>query len=242
MNTHTKHVLIVDDEPNVRLMFRTALEAAGYEVGEAEDGPSGLERLQRSSSDLVLLDLKMPGPNGLDVLRSIRDAGNDVPVVFVTAHGTIPDAVAAMKLGAIDFLTKPLTPEVLRRVVEEVVRRDEPPPIEHIAGRSAKVLISTPVVDMTAAKRALNLRDFDRAARLIEEALDLNEHSAEAHTLLGLVHECRGQNHAAYHSYKQALSSDPDFGPALDNLRLYCQKYGLDFQSPSINTALAARG
>ena len=241
MNTHAKHVLIVDDEPNVRLMFRTALEAAGYYVEEAEDGPSGLERLQRSPSDLVLLDLKMPGPSGLDVLRSIREAGNDVPVVFVTAHGTIPDAVAAMKLGAIDFLSKPLTPEILRRVVEEVVRREEPTVIEPSASHATTVALGTPVIDLAPAKRALNLRDFNRAAQLIEEALDINEHSAEAHTLLGLVHECRGQNHAAYHSYKQALAADPNFGPALDNLRLYCQKYGLDFQSPAINPALTAR-
>ena len=120
---HSKHILIVDDEPNVRLVFRTALESVGYTVAEAEDGASALEWLARSPTDLVLLDLQMPGVGGMEVLRRLRDAGNDVPVVIVTAHGSIPDAVQAMKLGAIDFLTKPLNPEPLRHVVASVIRR-----------------------------------------------------------------------------------------------------------------------
>ena len=69
--------------------------------------------LKQSSADLVLLDLHMPGMDGIEVLRRIRDEGYDTPVVIITAHGSVPDAVRAMKLGAIDFLAKPLrTPSV----------------------------------------------------------------------------------------------------------------------------------
>ena len=125
-----KCVLIVDDEPNVRLMLLTALESVGYDVIAAEDGHAALERLRRLSSgcDLILLDLKMPTMDGMELLSRLRAAGNVVPVVILTAHGSIPDAVAAMKLGAIDFLTKPVTPEALRRVVADVIERHSAPP------------------------------------------------------------------------------------------------------------------
>ena len=108
---NTGRILIVDDEPNVRLVFRTTLESAGYTVFEAADGETALGFSNASPFDLVLLDLKMPGIGGMEMLRRLRDAGHDVPVVIVTAHGSIPDAVQAMKLGAIDFLSKPLTPD-----------------------------------------------------------------------------------------------------------------------------------
>ena len=127
MKSETGRILIVDDQPNVRLVFRTALESAGYSVSEVEDGASALDRLEESPADLVLLDLKMPGIGGMETLRRLRDAGNDVPVVIVTAHGSIPDAVQAMKFGAIDFLSKPLRPEALRKVVGEVFRRHAHP-------------------------------------------------------------------------------------------------------------------
>ena len=131
-----KRILIVDDETNVRLMLRTALESVGYEVVEAAEGHAALERLRSASSgcDLILLDLKMPKMDGMELLSQLRTDGNVIPVVMLTAHGSIPDAVAAMKLGAIDFLTKPVTPDVLRRVVADVIDR-------HV---SAPVLVSPP--------------------------------------------------------------------------------------------------
>jgi DNA-binding NtrC family response regulator len=124
---HVMQVLIIDDEPNLRLMFRTTLESAGYRVAEAADGRAGLEQLRKSRSptDLILLDLQMPGMGGMEVLRQLRDAGNPAPVIVITAHGSIPDVVSAMKLGAIDFLSKPVTPEGLRGIVAQVVERQE---------------------------------------------------------------------------------------------------------------------
>ena len=121
--SRTKSLLIVDDEPNVRLVFRTALESSDYSVATAEDGETALRWLKASPADLVLLDLSMPGMDGMDVLKRLRDEGNNVPVVIITAHGSVPNAVQAMKLGAIDFLAKPLTPEELRRVVADVLQR-----------------------------------------------------------------------------------------------------------------------
>jgi DNA-binding response OmpR family regulator len=248
----SKRVLIVDDEPNVRLVFRTALDAVGYTVTEAEDGPSALEWLAGSKADLVLLDLQMPGLGGMEVLRRLRDSGNDVPVVIVTAHGSIPDAVQAMKLGAIDFLTKPLNPEPLRHVVASVISRHaeasaEPEwererkagPARSPGGQSAATVVTLgpAVLDLAAVKRALNRREFDRALEGLEQALVVAPDSAEAHTLMGVLRESLGQQHAAYHAYKVALEADPHYGPALDNMKRYCDRVGLDFQNPAINPA-----
>jgi DNA-binding response OmpR family regulator len=233
-------ILIVDDEPNIRLGFRTALSTVGYAVEEAEDGPSALVRLEQSSISLVLLDLHIPGLDGMEVLRRLRDTGNGVPVVIITAYGTVPDAVAAMKLGAIDFLSKPVTPGDLRRVVREVLARHaepepEPMPDPPRASEVTTVTILPAVVDLTLVKRALNRREFDRAAALLEQVLDLVPDSAEAHTLMGVLHESCGQDHAAYHSFKAALESDPSYGAARDNMRRYCERFGLDHRNKAIN-------
>jgi DNA-binding response OmpR family regulator len=247
-------ILIVDDEPNVRLVFRTALESAGYQVAEAEDGVTAFEALETAPADVVLLDLQMPRLDGMELLRRLRESGHNVPVVIVTAHGSIPDAVEAMKLGAIDFLTKPLSPEHLRRVVAEVIRRhsesetqgeSEPeaagPPQPEPARRTSStvVTLAPAVLDLSAIKRALNQREFDKALDGLEAVLEQAPDSAEAHTLMGVLRETLGQQHAAYHAYKLALEADPDYGPALDNLKRYCTRFGLDFQNPSINPAAA---
>jgi DNA-binding response OmpR family regulator len=236
MNT-IKHILIVDDEPNVRLMFRTALESAGYAVEEAADGEQALECLRHAPADLVLLDLQMPRLDGMATLRRLRDEGCEVPVVIVTAHGSIPDAVAAMRLGAIDFLSKPLTPDVLRKIVAEVLDRHGLPAAMPSPAKPVVITIAPAAIDLTPAKRALNQRDFDRAAKLLETALDLDPHSAEAHTLMGVLFESRGQDHAAYHAYKMALEADPHFAPAGDNMKRYCERFGLDYHSHAINPA-----
>lgn len=236
MNTPLR-LLIVDDEPNVRLMFRTALETAGYVLEEAVDGEDALGKHRVAPADLILLDLQMPRLDGLATLERLRDEGQDVPVVIVTAHGSIPDAVAAMRLGAIDFLSKPITPDALRKIVAEVLDRHRRPPVPPPPATPVVITIAPAAIDLAAAKRALNHRDFDKAAKLLENALDLYPHSAEAHTLMGVLFESRGQDHAAYHAYKTALEADPHFAQAGDNMKRYCERFGLDHHSHAINPA-----
>ncbi len=105
-------VLIVDDEPNIRRMVGALLGAEGYEVRDASDAASGLERAIELEPDLVLLDLMMPGPtDGTDLLEQLRARYPDLPVVMMSGRAGLADAVKATRLGAVNFLEKPLTPE-----------------------------------------------------------------------------------------------------------------------------------
>jgi CheY-like chemotaxis protein len=110
-----ERILIVDDEEHIRETMRLALEAVGYAVETAQDGAAALELFGSGAGwDLVLLDQRMPGMEGLEVLQRIRQRDPAARVVMATAYGTIELAVDAMKAGAIDFLRKPFTPEILR--------------------------------------------------------------------------------------------------------------------------------
>ena len=114
----SQRTLIIDDEAHIRRMMRLTLETAGYEVGEAADGPQGLAAFGDGATwDVVLLDQKMPGMDGLEVLRRIKEGAPTARVIMVTAFASIELAVEAMKLGATDFMRKPMTPEILRNTV-----------------------------------------------------------------------------------------------------------------------------
>jgi DNA-binding response OmpR family regulator len=111
-------LLIIDDEPHIRHMMRLTLEAAGYAIDEAADGQAGLDRFGDGSGyDAVVLDQRMPGLDGLETLRRIKDRAPHSCVLMVTAFASIELAVDAMRLGATDFLRKPMTPETLRGAV-----------------------------------------------------------------------------------------------------------------------------
>ncbi|MEM6287293.1 MAG: sigma-54 dependent transcriptional regulator [Bacteroidota bacterium] len=108
-------VLIADDEPAIRRSLREILEFEGYEVHEAVDGDEALEKGQGGGLDLILLDIKMPKRDGMEVLQALHDAESAVPVVMISGHGTVETAVEATQLGAVDFLEKP--PDLNRLLV-----------------------------------------------------------------------------------------------------------------------------
>jgi len=111
-------ILIIDDEEHIRRMMRLTLEAAGYKVGEAKDGPEGLSLYGDGRDwDAIVLDQRMPGMDGLETLQQLKQQNNNVRVVMATAYASIELAVDAMKLGATDFVRKPMTPQVLRNAV-----------------------------------------------------------------------------------------------------------------------------
>src|SRR5512143_1447877 len=114
-------ILVVEDKDSLRTMLRLALESHGYGVLEARDQPEAVQALQRGQPALVLTDLRLPAGDGFGVLRSVKDTDPDLPVVVMTAYGSIQDAVAAMKEGALDFLAKPVDPEHLLLLVERAL-------------------------------------------------------------------------------------------------------------------------
>jgi DNA-binding response OmpR family regulator len=218
-------ILIVDDEPHVRLVFRTALESLHDEIVAAEDAAGAFEALGRESFDLVLLDLNMPVMGGMDVLRRLRDEGNNVPVVIITAHGSVPNAVEAMKLGAIDFLMKPIAPDALRRIVAEVLDRHAvrvPTATEPARPVTAAGQFAT---HMTETKRHLNHRDFEQAEVHLKQAIALEPDSAEAHNLMGVLHELRNEHDASYREYRLALKADRHHEPANHNMTRYYERF-----------------
>ena len=115
-----KHVLVVDDDRLSRQFLVEAVRSLGYTVSQAEDGQAALAQVEREHPDLVLTDLRMPGTDGLALAEALNARTPGLPVVLVTAHGTIESAVRAMKAGAADFLLKPCTPDALEIVLRRV--------------------------------------------------------------------------------------------------------------------------
>jgi DNA-binding NtrC family response regulator len=117
-----KQILIVDDEPNLRKILSAQLTRDGYDVLTAEDGEQGLQALREHHIDLVITDLRMPKVDGMTLLREALREDRELPVVMITAHGTVDTAVEALKLGAFDYLTKPFDKENVRQTVAKALK------------------------------------------------------------------------------------------------------------------------
>jgi DNA-binding NtrC family response regulator len=116
-------ILVIDDDDVIRDSCRQVLSASGYEVTTALDGIAGLELLTEKPFDIILLDLRMPDMDGMEVLRKIREKRPGTCVIVITGHATIESAVEAMQLGADDYLSKPFIPDVLRMTVRKAVEK-----------------------------------------------------------------------------------------------------------------------
>lgn len=161
-------ILVIDDEKNIRTGLQAALELDGYEVLLAEDGTTGLSLALNNEVDLVITDLRMPGVSGEDVLRRITTETPGIPVIVLTGHGTVENAVEAMRSGAYDFLTKPLNLDRLSLLVKRALQSRElvlqnreleqeaekRKSFEHIIGKSPSMLKLFDVVKRVAPTRA----------------------------------------------------------------------------------------
>lgn len=119
------HILIVDDDENLRWITQAQLEDAGFRAETAESGEQALERIRIDSPSLVITDLKMPGMTGMALLGQIRKLEPDMPIIIITAFGTIQSAVEAVKAGAYDYLTKPINYEDLVLVINRAIERQK---------------------------------------------------------------------------------------------------------------------
>jgi DNA-binding NtrC family response regulator len=203
-----KSALVVDDEKNIRLTFSETLAQMGFDTRTASNGAEALAKLQEAEFALALMDLRMPGMDGIEVLRHIREKCPKVRVIMITAYGTIESAVEAMKLGAVDFIQKPCTPEMIRAMVSKVMEREA---IDESKAEDYPTL-------MELCKRHVTDHRLDLAQAVARKALAVDPSRPEAYNLLGAFQECTGQRADAQKYYRAALEVDPDFKPARANL------------------------
>lgn len=210
-------VLVVDDEKNILLTVRHALEPQGYGVSTAATGEEALRLLEEQSFDLMLLDLKLPGIDGMSVLKRCGEKQPTLPVIIISAYGTVGNAVEAMKLGAIDFLEKPFSPEELRETIRQILSRRK-----LAEGADSDYLTCIALSKQCAAERRLKAA-IEHARR----ATGIDPSRPEAFNLLGAYSEAHGDNLEAQKYYRAALELDPTFEPAQRNLaRLVDHKQG----------------
>ena len=120
-----RSVLIADDEKNMRWVLSQALQAEGFEVIEATDGKEALSMVAERSPDVMILDYKMPAPDGMEVLSRLRAKNHTFPIIMLTAHGNVTQAVEAIKKGATEYLTKPFDLEELKLAIEKALKMSE---------------------------------------------------------------------------------------------------------------------
>ncbi len=183
-------VLVVDDEPQVRQIVATYLESAGYSVRTAADGTEALGELARKRADLIVLDLMLPGVDGLSVLRRLRESGDKVPVIVLSAKGQESERVAGLELGADDYVSKPASPrEVLARV-RAVLRRSGGVGPDHIS-----------VADL----------EIDVRGRRIEKAGQVLELPPKEFDLLVCLAGAPGEVHSRADLLRDVWGSSPDW-------------------------------
>ena len=117
-----KNILIVDDEPDIREILRYNLEKAGFNITEAVNGDDALDKVSKDL-DLAILDIMMPGRDGYEVCRKIREQGNTVPIVFLTAMDREFDEVRGLEVGGDDYVRKPFSPRMLIARINAILRR-----------------------------------------------------------------------------------------------------------------------
>ena len=157
-----KTVLVVDDEPIVRDVVVRYLERAGYRTLEAEDGDRARELLERESPNLVVLDLMLPGTDGLALCRWIRST-SQLPVIMLTARGEEADRIVGLELGADDYVTKPFAPRELAARVRSVLRRSAPATTEEERIDFGEVALDRPTreVRKSGAEVRLTAKEFE---------------------------------------------------------------------------------
>jgi DNA-binding response OmpR family regulator len=199
-----RSILIVDDEKNIRLALSMALEKLEIPVETAASGEEAMEKVGQGNYEFMLLDLRMPGMDGIEVLRRVSQQHPEIKVIIITAYGSIDLAVEAMKLGAVDFLQKPFDAGQVREVVRRI--------LEKTGG-------SHGYEDYLAiAKQRINEGHFEVAGVYAQKAVFLNPDRPEALNLLGGISEVKGNRLEADEYYHAALNRDPNYGPAKLNL------------------------
>lgn len=202
-------ILVIDDEKNIRLTLNKCLEE-DYKVVTAVNGEDGLDKFSQEEFEVVLLDMKLPGIDGLEVLEKIKTEAPATKVIMITGFGSVETAVETMKLGAVDYLRKPFTPEEIRDIVSQVINRQQEE-VESEALDSYDDYLSY-------AKSLISQQKFEAAQDYLEEALSCDTSQPEPFNLLGIILELQDKSTEAQKKYRAALALDPSYKPAQENL------------------------
>ena len=203
-----RSVLIVDDEKNIRLTLSLALEKLNLLVDTAVNGEEALGKLKEKSYALMLLDLRMPGIDGMEVLKRVPSIRPEVKVVIITAWGSIEAAVEAMKLGAVDFLQKPFDAEEVRSLIFSLLDQ---------ASRDTSLNREYDNYLELASKR-IGKGEFDAARVYAHKAISIDPNRPEGFNLLGGLYEARSNRLEAEKNYRVALALAASYQPAQKNL------------------------
>jgi DNA-binding response OmpR family regulator len=193
-----KTILVVDDEPKIAQLARDYLEHAGFEVLITGDGPSALSAVRQRHPDLVVLDLGLPGLDGLDVTRQLR-RDSTIPIVMLTARDDELDKLLGLELGADDYLTKPFSPRELVARVRAVLRRTETATAPSDLIRAGDVVLDVPRMRAEVAGRVVELTATEFGLLKI-----LAASPGRIFTRSQLLDEIRG---VAFESYERAIDS-----------------------------------
>jgi len=206
MSKQQARVLVVDDERNIRKNLCMVVEAAGYAADAARDGDEALGKCRELHYDVAFVDLRMPKMDGLTLLSYLRSQDPNTAVVILTAHGSITDAVDAMKLGAVDFLQKPFDPKKIPLLIEEILLRQKlgsGGSVEDLLHLAQLARERSALVEARAYLKAAMLRDIKHP---------------EPYFWLGLLCESEGDARLAAQYYYMALDSAPSFDRAREAL------------------------
>ncbi|MEP6829056.1 MAG: response regulator transcription factor [Rhizomicrobium sp.] len=170
--TAPPRILIVDDEPPIRRFVMTALQAEKYRLDEAPDGETALEFLRRNPVDLVVLDLGLPGMDGLDVIRTLRQAGTLTPIIVLSSRSDEGGKVAALDLGADDYITKPFGVEELLARIRAALRHRLQQEGERPVFQSGPLSVDLVRRSVTVAGQDVKLtpREYDLLRLLVQHA------------------------------------------------------------------------
>lgn len=203
------HILVIDDEKNVRFTVIHALQNDGYIVDSASSGIDGLQKASQASYDLLLVDLRMPGMTGVEMLRELRRQDSHLPAIIITAYGIPQQLVEAAQLGAIDCVRKPFSIQTIRNIVREVI---------HTATLAEDFLPQTADDYLQKGRQEMMLGRQQQAAELLETAARMDPDRAEIMILLGIGAYLRGNHADSGHCFERALAIDPSSKTASEYL------------------------
>lgn len=185
-----KKAMVVDDTKNIRNLLTTCLELNGYTVTTASNGYEALTLLETKSFDIVFLDIKMPQVSGTEVLKRMRSIGINIPVVIMTAFGTVRNAIECTKLGAVAYLQKPFTSSKVKAVLEELENFNE----------EEKTITDY----ITDSKKLLESGKVEEAYENLKIALSIDPSVSECYELIGKVFVAKGDVTQAIKFHKMA--------------------------------------